>query len=386
MGASVHVHKPRKALGKLDPNTLGSVSKARAAKPFAKHTRGAALEAHMARKTPTPEAAPVVYTIDNTSTSEGELMSPGADVDMPKPRGAVVERAQERLYYNYGRAWVRRLPEISPRRPLDASEALLCSVGKAEGERRRESDGSLPGSGNLKEKIKSPQATRARGPTPTKLVLLAPARAELILDLGPTASQRSGAARSIQAAARRRQQRPLDSKLLSEAQRQNALLVQRLQESQATIARLQQVTSSLQAPRPSNGASPPEQQRVASVVVVNDLRSVERHVVETHEVRPSVVETPPVSVQLRWLLEQEALTAASPFDPAELLSPSQPKQLQLFSPAPPSTSSQRRAKPTRPGFRSPNSMLQSMVQGLRTPARHLWRRRLVVVSSSPLKR
>ena len=45
------------------------------------------------------------------------------------------------------------------------------------------------------------------------------------------------------------------------------------------------------------GVSPPEQQRVASVVVVNELKSVERHVVETHEVRPTGVETPPVSVQ-----------------------------------------------------------------------------------------
>lgn len=401
MGAAVHAHKPRKALGRLDPNTLGS-SKADAIKPFAKPSRGAAVEVQASRTCTAPKATAVPTTtvaahiepaqpLSDDFTAKCELLSPGADVDTLRPRGAVVERAQERLYYNYGRAWVRRRPEISPRKSLDASEVMSCSAAKAEGERRRESNGSLPGSGNLKEKIKSPQAARARGPTPTKLVLLPPARAELSLDLEPTASHEeklSEAARSIQAAARNKihnhkRQRPLDSKL-SEAQRQNMLLVQRLRESQATIARLQQVTSSLQAPRPSNGASP--EQPVASVVV-SELKSVERHVVETHDVRPTIVDTPPISVQLRWLLEQEALTSAEdPSDPAELLSPSQPKQLQLLSPAPPPNSSQRRAKSTRPGFRSPNSMLQSMVHGLRTPARLLWRRSLVVVNSSPLKR
>lgn len=384
MGSAVHVHKPRKALGKLDPNTIAS-SRAEAAKPLAK-PKAATVEAHVARTAPIHVVPVPSSTTKAASTDKVELTSPGADVEVPTPRrGAVVQHAQERMYFKYGREYVKRLPAISPRKSLDGSEPLLCSAVRAEGQRRRESDGSLPGSGNLKEKIKSPQATPARSPTPTKLLLLLPARAELTPDLGSTASHRSVVARSIQAAARRRQQHPLDSKL-SEAQRQNMLLAQRLRESEATIVRLQEVTSSLQASRPSNGGSP--EQRVASVMVVNELQSVEQHVVETHDVHPTVFETPPVSVQLRWLLEQEMLFSPGPSEPAELLSPSQPKQLQLFSPAPhpnSSRSQQRRTKSMRPGFRSPNSMLQSMVHGLRTPARQLWRRRLVVVSSSTLR-
>jgi len=151
---------------------------------------------------------------------------------------------------------------------------------------------------------------------------------------------------------------------LADAEARNALLVQQLAESHRAGSQLAMgmaeqyraisLLHGLQTGSQCGGAASCAAATPAAATLVSPVLSVHPVLLETHTVRPSRIETPPATSQMRWLQSMEVAAATygpSPPQPATQLAPPQQQN-------------------------SPHSLLRAMFQGMHTPARTHWRRRL----------
>jgi hypothetical protein len=186
-------------------------------------------------------------------------------------------------------------------------------------------------------------------------ISLSPTKLEPVmaaLNLEPAQSPHAALARVHAAVVSKKVQEARLQQRLAEAEARNALLAEQLQESYKAMSRLQEARAGRQCGAAS-GASDDDAAARASPMVVQPL------LLETHTIRPSRIETPPVASQLRWLqrMEEEA-SCNSATRPSPAQPPSQQSRLQA---------------PIRPQ-RSPHGLLLAMVRGMQTPARTQWRR------------